>query len=392
MLSEKFLQDRHREVFKTEPEALFSAAGRTELGGNHTDHNKGCILAASIDLSTMAAVSLKSEPVVEFYSEGYRPFSVDLSDTRPVGSEKGNTKALVRGVAAAILKRGGKIGGMRVNVCSEVPSGKGLSSSASVEVLIACIFNELYNGGRFSTTELAQISQEAENIHFGKPCGLMDQIACANGNVVYVSFYPELEVKTVDSPFEDWGLSIVLVDTHSSHENLTPQYAAIREEMESVAACFGKKVLAQVSEEEFLQNIKKVRQRLKNDRAVLRAIHFFEETKRARLMFEALGRRDKNQYLKLTRECGLSSSRYLQNIYPDDEPYSQGVNYAISIAELLVGEEGAVRVHGGGFGGTIQVLLPLEKVDFFVEEMEKKLEKGCCTVIKVRKEPVRRVL
>lgn len=386
------LGEKHRKLFRKDCQAFFSTPGRTELGGNHTDHNLGVVLAASINLDIISAVSLRDDLVINFNSEGFKPFKIALNNLNPVKSERGKTTALVRGIASSIVRRGGVIGGFNVNMSSDVPPGSGLSSSAALEVMIATIFNSLFNEDRFSTTELAVMGQEAENRFFNKPCGLMDQIACANGGAVGINFYPEPAISHVDADFSRWGLNLVIINTASSHADLTDEYSAIPAEMKAVARFFGKRTLGEVNENEFFDNLKEVRNKVKNDRSVLRALHFFNETKRAVAMFEALKKDDKEGYLALMRESGDSSYRFLQNVYASSDPKNQGVSYALALAERLLGKDGAVRVHGGGFAGTIQALVSSDKCAHFICCMEKQIKEGCCTVIEIRKDPTKRVV
>ncbi len=385
------LKQQHKELFKRDTRAIFSTPGRTELGGNHTDHNLGTVLAASINLDILSAVSLRDDKIVNFCSEGFKPFQINLDTLEPIKEEEGTTKALVRGIGSSIVNKGGNIGGVNINLISSVPPGSGLSSSAALEVMIATVFNSLYNKDRFSTTELAIMGQEAENKFFGKPCGLMDQIACANGGAVGIDFYPKPVISHVETDFSRWGLKLVIINTASDHAKLTSEYSDIPSEMFSVAKFFGKSVLGEVKEEEFFENMKEVRKDIKNDRAVLRALHFFNENRRAKQMFEALKTDNKNAYLSLMKESGDSSYRFLQNVYAPSDPKNQGVAFALATAERLLNKEGAVRVHGGGFAGTIQALVPTDMCEHFICGMEKNIEIGCCTVIEIRKDPTEKI-
>lgn len=381
----------HRRIFKKDCQAVFSTPGRTELGGNHTDHNLGKVLAASINLDIIGAVSLRDDMKINFNSEGFKPFSLLLDTLEPKKEEKGSTKALVRGIASSIAQRGGVTGGFDINLSSDVPPGSGLSSSAALEVLIATVFNSLFNSDRFSTTELAIMGQEAENRFFGKPCGLMDQIACANGGVVGIDFFPQPVISHVEADFSRWGLRLVIINTASDHAKLTGEYSAIPYEMKKVARFFGKNVLGEVSETEFFDNLKELRKTVGNDRAVLRALHFFNENRRAEGMFEALRKNDRDTYLSLMGESADSSYRFLQNVYASTDPKNQGVAFALALAEKLLGKEGAVRVHGGGFAGTIQALVPVNLCEHFIAGMEKQIEEGCCSLLEIRKDPTERI-
>ena len=321
------LTQKHQDLFGTKAKAVFSTAGRTELGGNHTDHNLGKVIAGSIDLDTIAAVHPTKDNKVVFNSEGYLAIEVDLADLSIKETLFGTTESLIKGVAAAIVKRGGTVGGFQANVSSKVFKGSGLSSSASVEVLIGTIFNNLYNNDRFSTTDLAIMGQEAENIHFGKPSGLMDQIACANGGIVGIDFKdPSSPVITpIKVDFADYGYNLVITTTGGNHADLTDDYASIPREMKSVAAYFGKKTLRDIAEKDFFENIGTLREKLGNDRAILRAFHYFEENRKVDVMVNALLDGDFQTYLKTVTASGSSSFRYLQNIYSPKSAHEQGI-------------------------------------------------------------------
>ncbi len=337
----------------------------------------GKVLAGSINLDTIAAVHAVAEKRVTFISEGYPEISVDLAYTGASPESYGTTDALIRGVAYAIEKRGGIVGGFCANVSSGVFKGSGLSSSAAIEILLGTIFNSLYNGGRFSTTELAVMGQEAENIHFGKPSGLMDQIACANGGIVGIDF------KDPARP--------VITTTGGNHADLTGDYASIPAEMKAVAAFFGKKHLREIDEAEFFERIGKLRTQLNNDRAVLRALHFFTENRRVDSMIRALTDRDIDSYLALVRDTGNSSFKYLQNIYSPSSPAEQGISLACAMTERFLGSDGASRVQGGGFAGTIEAYIPIDRTVAYFRYMEKVFGSGCCTVLAIRNLPTMRV-
>ena len=379
----------HEELFGTEPAALFSAAGRTELGGNHTDHNLGCVLASAINLDTVAAVRAVKDNSITFVSHGFPPVKIDISDLKPLKSEQGTTAALIRGIAASVKRRGGKTGGFSANAASSVLTGSGLSSSASVEVLIGTVFNVLFNGGRFSTTEIAQMGQEAENTYFGKPCGLMDQLACANGGIIGINFgNPSIpEITPVDSDFAAYGHELVIVNTGGSHADLTEDYASVPAEMKSVARFFGKQFLGQVSPDMFYENIAAVRKKLGNDRAVLRAAHFFEENCRVRSMLGALKAGNFSLYLDIVRECGKSSAEYLQNLFSPSAPETQGLSVALAASEHLLGRNGACRLQGGGFAGTVQAYVPVDFVEKYISGMDAVFGVGSCTAVEVRTLP-----
>ncbi len=388
------LVKKHLEIFGTKAEAVFSTAGRTELGGNHTDHNLGKVIAGSIDLDTIAAVHPTKDNRVVFDSEGYKAIEVDLSNLTSEESLFGTTEALIKGVAAAMVKRGGKIGGFKANVSSRVFRGSGLSSSASIEVLLGTIFNSLYNNDRFSTTDLAIMGQEAENIHFGKPSGLMDQIACANGGIVEIDFKdPEAPLITpVKVDFADYGYNLVITTTGGNHADLTDDYASIPKEMKAVASFFGQKTLRDVSEKDFFENIGKLRTELGNDRAILRAYHFFEENRKVDIMVSALLVGDFNTYLQTVTASGSSSFRYLQNIYSPRASHEQGISLAYAMTQSFLDGDGAFRVQGGGFAGTLEAYIPISRTQDYFRHMETLFGEGCCTSISIRNLPTMRVL
>lgn len=372
-------------TFSHPPTHFFSAPGRTELGGNHTDHQHGRVLAAAIDMDILAAVRERQDDVVRVQSEGYPLITVKLDALAPLDAEKNSSAALIRGVAAKMRELGGRLGGFDACLTSNVPGGSGLSSSAAFEVLFGTIFNVLYNEGRFSAVELARIGQYAENVYFGKPSGLLDQSACAVGGVVAIDFEDpaHMKIERIDVDFADYGYALCIIDSHASHADLTHEYAAIPQEMKRVSALFGKDVLREVSEAAFFENLPRVRKEA-GDRAALRAMHFFAEDRRAAEEAEALRRGDFDAFLSLVRSSGASSAQYLQNVTPVGSTDEQALMLTIALAERLLSGRGAVRVHGGGFGGTAQAFVPLEMVDTFRSEMEAVLGAGSCHVLHVR--------
>jgi len=351
---------------------LFSAPGRTELSGNHTDHNMGFVLSAAIQLDTIAAVTqVEEENIVEIISEGYPPVKVSLSQLDKVKAEEESSEALIRGIAASIASRGGRIGGFKASTSSRVLKGSGLSSSAALEILTGSIFNELYNDGRFLPLELAQIGAESERNYFGKPCGLMDQISCSVGGAIIIDFTKpiELGVRQINFNLSDSGFTLAIVNSGCSHADLTSDYSAIPEEMHAVASVLGAKHLGEVSEKSFMSKIGKLREKC-GDRAVLRALHFFKENRRVQTMASCLEEGNMKAYLKGMRQSGNSSFRFLQNVLLPGQYVKQPMAIAMALSEEFLGESGAARVHGGGFAGAIQVLMPEEKYQEYKEFIE----------------------
>ncbi len=378
--------EKYHETFPDSAEAeLFSAPGRTEIGGNHTDHQHGCVVAASVDVDIVAAAAKNDESVVRLLSEGYPLITVDLSDLSIKEEEKNQSAALIRGVAAAAKERGYAYGGFDAYMTSDVLQGSGLSSSAAFEVMLGTIINYLYNDGNISSTVVAQMGQYAENVYFGKPSGLLDQMGCAVGGYVAMDFYDPASprVEKIDFDFGKSGYTMCIVDSNSSHAELTDEYAAVPIEMKSVAADFGKEVLRQVPANEFYGKMAELRQKL-GDRAVLRACHFYEENLRAQQIAHALKCGDFPQFLSLSTASGYSSYMYLQNVYSSKDVQQQGVSIALCNAQRLLGGRGSFRVHGGGFAGTIQCFVPNEMVPDFKEGMEALCGEGTCHVMRIR--------
>ena len=388
------LQRLHREL-GVDParETWFaSAPGRTELAGNHTDHNRGRVLAASIDLESIAAISPRDDSLVRIASEGYPFIEINVDDTAANPEERETTAALLRGVAAGFARDGYRVGGFEAAVSSTVLNGSGLSSSASIEVLIGVIFDELYNDGRVGPTRIAQFGQFAENTYFGKPCGLMDQLACATGGAVAIDFSDpgRPDVSRIDVSFERAGLALLVVDTGANHADLTDEYAAIPRDMRAVARELGGEVLRDIEAETFYRELRRLRSRI-GDRAVSRAIHFFDENDRVDRMVSALKEGQMSDYLGLMADSGRSSGIYLQNCVPVSSPDEQGVVLALALTEHYLSAQGlrngvhaACRVHGGGFAGTIQVLLPIDLVDRYTAYASQYLGDGAATRLSIR--------
>ena len=375
---------RHVELFgDREGVQLISAPGRTEIGGNHTDHNHGRVLAAAVNLDALCAVSPRDDLHVSFHSEGYAPISMDLSDLRPRTEEKGTTQALIRVVAAGMQRNGYRIGGFNAAITSTVAGGSGLSSSAALEVMLTGVFDCLYNRFEMPYVLRAQISKQAENEWFGKPSGLLDQMASAAGGLVTVDFGdPEKpEVEAISYDFAKKGYALVVVATGGSHANLTDHYAAIPKEMKSVAACFGQEVLRGLTAEDLTAGIKDLREKV-SDRAIRRAFHFIREDERVPMQVNALKEDRIGDFLQLIRESGRSSYMYLQNIYAS--PEDQSLSLALCLAEEILRGNGAWRIHGGGFAGTTLNFVPAEKVTEFVGIMENAFGKDACKVLNIR--------
>ncbi|MBQ3072526.1 MAG: galactokinase [Oscillospiraceae bacterium] len=363
---------------------LFSAPGRTEIGGNHTDHQHGHVLCGSVSADMLACAAQNGSDEIRVLSDGYPPVTVSLRDLAPNKAEFGTTAALVRGVAAGFAERGFSPVGFDVCVNSAVLSGSGLSSSAAFEVLTGTILAH-FVGCTIEATELAKLAQKAENEFFGKPCGLMDQTACAVGGAIAVDFNdPAAPVVTrADYDFTRSGHKLCIIDTRSDHADLTDDYAAIPREMSAVAACFGKRFLRDVAESDFRAAIPEVRKTC-GDRAVLRAIHFYAEDRRAVQEAEALQAGDFSRFLSIVNESGLSSELLLQNIWSPAHPERQAVSLALTVGRELLNGAGAIRVHGGGFAGTIQAFVPDALLTQFREGIEAVLGEGTCHVYTIR--------
>lgn len=380
------LIDNFSEIFSNDRDLrLFSAPGRTEVGGNHTDHNHGRVLAAGINLDAIAAASKNDENIVRIKSEGYPMDLIDASDLSVNERETGHSPALVRGVLKGFENYGYKIGGFDAVTASKVIAGSGLSSSAAYEVLVGTMINYLYSDGKVDAVTIAKIAQYAENEYFGKPCGLMDQTACSVGGFVTIDFNDPKNpiINEVNFDFASCGHSLCIVDTKGSHSDLTDEYAAIRTEMEGVAGCFGKKVLRDVDEAEFKTNIKSLRKKV-GDRAVLRAMHFYADNDRVLKEVDALTNGDFKKFKEYILESGASSYMYNQNVFSVKQPDVQPVSLALSISESILKGRGAWRVHGGGFAGTIQAFVPEDLLSDYKNAMESVFGEGTCYVLYIR--------
>lgn len=376
-----------RQAFGYSAQALFSAPGRTELGGNHTDHQRGCVLAAAVDLDILAASAVTDSGVIRVLSQGYPMTEVSLRELTPQEGEKNTSAALIRGVASRMQELGCDLQGRGLDVymTSTVPKGSGLSSSAAYEVLMGTMLNELFWAGHYMPVELAQIGQYAENVFFGKPCGLMDQTASSVGGVVAIDFadtaHPAVEQLDVD--LHACGYALCILDSGAGHEDLTGEYSAITEELRAVCRVFGKEVLREIPEEDFLAGLPHVR-KAAGDRAVNRAFHVYGENRRVREEVQALRSGDFQRFLTLVQESGRSSAMYLQNIIPTGSTAAQELMVTIALCERMLEGRGAVRVHGGGFGGTAQAFVPLDMLDGFRDRVEASLGRGCCHVVRIR--------
>lgn len=367
--------------FQSEQVHFFSVPGRSELSGNHTDHNNGKVLACSINLDSIAAAAVNGTDIVTIYSSLYEdPFIVNLNRKEVVESEKGTTSALIRGIAADLQNHGFITKGFDCYMMSDVLIGSGLSSSASIEILIGSIFNNLFNQGKIDTITLAKTGQFAENVYMGKPCGLMDQLACAEGGIVTIDFKDPQNpiVKKIDFDINEYNYKVLVVDTGGNHADLTEDYASIPREMNLIANYFEVSVCREVSFEKFITNIADLRKKI-SDRAILRAYHYFKENQRVDKQVIALEKGNLKEFLSLVTESGLSSFRYLQNIYSAKNISDQSMSVALALTEHFIEEhgkgeelgEGACRVHGGGFAGTILVFMPSKYADEYREWMEK---------------------
>ena len=372
-------------AFESMPNRYFSAPGRTEIGGNHTDHQRGRVLAGAVNLDTVAAVRVNGTDTIRIHSKGYPVSIVNLAQLEPIAAEINSTPALIRGVAARFKELGCEVKGFDAYCESTVLPGSGLSSSAAYEVLIGTIINNLFFDGKISQPEIAMIGQYAENVFFGKPCGLMDQTASAVGNLVTIDFFNKENpvIEPVNFDFASCGHALCIIDSGADHANLTDEYAAVPGEMKAVAAYFGKEVLTQIDENEFYSNLPGIRASC-GDRAVMRAIHFYQENARVPQQVAALREGDFEKFLSLVKQSGYSSYMYLQNVIPAGYKAHQDVAVALGLAEHFLQGRGAYRVHGGGFAGTIQAFVPFNLLDSFVAGMDGALGAGACHVLSIR--------
>lgn len=377
--------EKFEELYGAGEAEIYSAPGRSEVGGNHTDHQHGEVLAASINLDAIGIVRKKEEPVIELLSEGYEKITVDLSDLEKREEEEGTSVGIIRGMAYGLKQNGHEIGGFQAYVTSDVLNGAGMSSSAAFETLVGTIISGLYNNMEISPVEIAQVAQYAENVFFGKPCGLMDQMACSVGGLIHIDFKDPKNpvVEKVEVDFGAYEHSLCITDTKGSHADLTDDYAEIPLEMKRVAAFFGEEFLREVEEKEFYQNIAKLQKEC-GDRPVLRALHFFEEDKRVEREVNALKNGDFKGFLQTVKASGNSSFNYLQNVYTNKDVQNQGVSIGLAVSESILGNHGVSRVHGGGFAGTIQAFVENDFVENYREMLDSVFGEGSCHVLKVR--------
>lgn len=392
----------YEKIFGEGDVELYSAPGRTEVGGNHTDHQHGSVLAASINLDAIAIVAPTTDSKINIYSDGYGMISVDLDSLKSDAEnsqcnailmeeladsvESGTTASLILGVAAGMLSHGYNIGSFNAYITSDVLNGAGLSSSAAFEALIGTIFSGMYNDMSIPAVDIAIIGQYAENVFFGKPCGLMDQMACSVGGFVHIDFKDVKNpiVEKVSFDIESRGYSLCIVDTKGSHADLTPDYAAIPAEMKEIANKFGKDFLVEVNENDFYKKLSDIKGNV-SDRSILRAIHFFNENKRVGFEVNSLKDGRFDDFLSIVKESGDSSYKFLQNVYSNSNVHSQAVSVALALSEHFLGTNGISRVHGGGFAGTIQAYVKNEFVDSYKDFIEDIIGKGTCHILKIRK-------
>lgn len=377
--------EEFRRLYGDRTVEIYSAPGRTEIGGNHTDHQRGRVLAASVNLDIIAVVSPTEDNLITLKSAGYAPVCVNLAELQPVTEENGTSAALIRGVVSELEAVGFRAGGFRAYVTGDVPGGAGLSSSAAFEILTGTVISGLYHNMQIPAQTLARAGQEAETRYFGKPCGLMDQMACSVGGLIYIDFANDPpEVRRLETDFERFGHALCIVETGGSHAAMTDEYTAIPAEMHQIAGFYHKEVLAQVDPEVFWRDIPTLRKQF-GDRAVLRAIHWFGETCRVSAQADALEAGDFPEFLRLIRASGNSSFQYLQNVSSRRDPREQPIALALAVSDKILAGRGAARVHGGGFAGTIQAFVPEDLVEEYKKSLDGIFGEGACHVLRIRK-------
>lgn len=364
---------------------IFSAPGRTEIGGNHTDHQHGCVLAAAINLDIAAFVSLNVDSKVRICSEGHEPFEIDIKDLEPKEEEKESPISIVKGILSVFSGLDAGIGGFNACIFSEIPEGGGLSSSAAFEVLIGTIINSLFYDGKLSTDGIAKTGHYAENEYYGKSSGLMDQMVSAVGGFAVFDFFNPIKpvIKNIAYDFSGAGYSLCVTETNSTNTKLTDEYSTVSDEMKSVASELGCEVLREADEDIFFSNLTLLREKC-SDRAILRSAHFFAENNRALLEAEALEQGDTEEFFRLVNESGESSVLLLQNLFSEKSPQIQEIPLAIMLSKRRLNGSGAVRVHGGGFAGTVQAFVPTYLVDYYVSEMNSVFGDGSCKILRIR--------
>ncbi len=377
--------EKFKAAFGYEPENVFSSPGRSEICGNHTDHNLGKAVGASINLDALAFTAKRDDGVICIKANGFGDINVNIADLEKRESEKANSSGLVRGVCKKFADMGYKIGGFDAYTTNDVLKGSGLSSSAAFEILIAFILNSYYNDEKIDAKTMAIASQYSENEYFGKGSGLLDQLSCAYGGIISIDFKDPTDPVVEPLPFDfaSTGYSMVITDTRCDHADLTGDYDAIKGEMQAVSRYFGKQYLREVQYSEFYAALPDLKNKL-SERALIRAFHYFDENKNVEKLADALKHNNFDEFLKIVNRSGASSYRFLQNIYSDKNPTSQGMSLALCLSEHLLCGKGASRVHGGGFGGTMQAYVPNEMVDEYVKEMESVFGSGCCYLLKIR--------
>ncbi len=380
------LIESHKSTSK-HPISIYSSPGRTEVSGNHTDHQQGRVLAAAINLDMIAVVQKRDDQLVMVKSDGFIIDTINLNDLDKKEAEIGTSESLIRGIASRMKQCNYKIGGFEATIHSEVLEGSGLSSSASFEVLIGTILNHEFNEGLISAQEIAQIAQYSENVYFDKPSGLMDQMACSVGDLIMIDFMDKEnpKINQLDIDMLSFGYKLCIVDTKGSHADLTPEYASIPNEMKQVANYFNKQYLREVDPQHFFDSIHSLREQC-SDRAILRAIHFFNENQRVQDAYESLHDNDFNSFLEIIKASGDSSFKYLQNVYATSEPLHQALSLGIAMSEHILGKHGVTRVHGGGFAGTIQSFVKEDVVKTYQQDIEAIFGKGSCHILSIRHE------
>ena len=379
------LMSEFEQAHGTDEVDLFTSPGRTEVGGNHTDHQYGRVLAGAVNMDNIAVVAKNNSNIIKIKSAGYPEFTVDLSDLSKDESELYTSEALVKGICVRLKELGYEIGGFNAHVHGNVLKGSGLSSSASFEVLVGAIISHLFNSGKIDPVENAIVGQWSENNYFGKPCGLMDQTACSVGGFITIDFKDPAKpvVKALNFDFMKTGYALVITDTGGDHANLNDEYASLPTEMKSVAQALGKEVMREVSTEELMKGMPQIREKV-GDRALLRAIHFLGDNSRVVDQVEALESNEFESFLKMVIQSGNSSYMYNQNVYTSHDSTQQSVALGLALSAQILEGKGAWRVHGGGFAGTIQAFVPQDLLDEYVETLENVFGKGNCHKLFIR--------